>query len=396
MAPAVWWQRLCWRGKALLVAYALGGVPSVAQRSLDIELVPLTTANVCGDRQVVVTINPNAPLSVNDSLLLFEFAIRYDPQKLQFIAPLFIGTIAENADYQGSGAIDSATIRIWAFNVLRPLRGDGPLCGMLFRYRSECADTTSIAFAREPEKNPEAKITYGRLGRALIEAVESPGINRSLTAQFPHGLIQCQTNQAQTIQWYFSIAPGTRLRQWQWYLVARGPLQIEHVALAEEDSLQLELESISPTMVRAQISSPSPIAPRRIPLECSVVLRSTDTATLWVEMLPPLCACVGTVQSDTVTVVSAPLGGVNAEKENVIYWHWNGSWWELCGSDAQLAELTIWDHVGRCLYHGAPATEYIATLQQLVPWMAVRLRYRDGSQHQTILMHGAMVANNQK
>lgn len=396
MAPAVWWQKLCWSVKALVVACALGGGPSFAQRVVDVQLVPLGAANVCGDRQVVVTINLSAPLSVNDSLLLFEFAIRYDSQKLQFIAPLFTGTIAENTDYRGSGAIDTATVRIWAFNVLRPLRGDGPLCGMLFRYRGDCADTTSIAIAREPEKNPEAKIIYGRLGRALIEAVESPSTYRSLTAQFPDSLLRLQTNQVQTISWYFSITPGTRVQRWQWQLVAHEPLQIENVALAEEDSLRLELESISPSVVRAQISSPSPIAPRRIPLECTVVLRTADTAALRIEMLPPPCACVGIVVGDTVKIVAAPLGGVNADNEEEFYWRWDGYRWELCGTGAQLPELTVWDQLGRCLYHVAPGRASTITFPMPVPWMAVTLRFHDGSRRQTILMDGAMLQNYQK
>ncbi|GIV55210.1 MAG: hypothetical protein KatS3mg039_1728 [Candidatus Kapaibacterium sp.] len=368
-----------WIGN-LLVAALLLWVPVRAQRIVDVQLAARGTADLCGDRQVVVTISLSTPLYASDSLLLFEFAVGYDPVKLQFIAPLFTGTVAEGADYSGSGAIDSATVRVYAFNVTRPLRGTGPLCGLLFRYPGECPDTVTVRLVLPPEKNAEAKLEFGQLGTALVEAVEHP--SSSLKAQFPYDTAFVALGVERELSLEFNV-PAARVRTWSFLLRGSRGLRLNRLALAANDSLTLVVESSDSSELYAQIVCPSVLQARKVRLTCSAQLHRSEPAQLEVVPELPHCACVASVQGDTVSIVPDETVSVTQRAASSLKYARIGEEWKLWDLPEQAVELVAWDSLGR--FASRVAITGLPVIVRADCWSPVLIRLRDGSVIRTIL-----------
>ncbi len=365
-------------------------VQATAQRTVDVQLSTLGNPNVCGNRDVVVTITLSTPLYSSDSLLLFEFAVAYNPGKLEFVSPLFIGTLAEGAEYSGSGRIDSATIRVYAFNVTRPFRGQGPLCGLLFRYRGDCADTTSILIAYEPEKNQEAKINYGARYPALVTAIEQPAPNSSLKAQFSLDSIRLSPNEDGILPLEVSIPDGVRLRQWRMTVATDNALEIRQVRLVEADSLQLVLSEQSPTHATVLIESPSPVAARTVALEATVrwAIGSTARAHVSVTVEPVACSCIGKVEGDSLIVRSSEPSAIGIGQDSEAFtWSYDAAVqeWKLCGPTEQVAAFVQWDPIGRQLQQCTALSDPIV-ISAVHWWSAVALYLRNGKVVRTILV----------
>lgn len=367
----------------------MGLSPTLAQRIVDIQLNTLGKADICGDRQVVVTVDVSSPLFTSDSLLLFEVALRYDPQKLQFIAPLFSGTLTENTEYRGSGAIDSTIIRIWAFNVMRPIYGNGrPLVAALFRYRGNCPDTAAVTIAYTPEKNQEAKIVFGQLGSTVVEAIEQQNRQRSLKAQFPIRSVSIPLRERKKIQCVFSVGQGTRVQQWRWTATIPANLEVESVRLPYEDSLQLFLEERTANTLRGRIVSPSPIRERQVVTEWTVLLTEGDTAVVQVEVEQPSCGCVGAVSGDTVTIVRQEISAVPVYNWPIPEWIWKEGYWELRDQLEQVAEVTVWDITGRVLLHTQSSGNGLYRVERC-RWCVATVRLHDNSRLRTMLIESA-------
>jgi hypothetical protein len=364
----------------ILVAALLLWVPVCAQRIVDVQLAALSTANLCGDKQVVVTISLSTPLYASDSLLLFEFAVGYDPAKLQFVAPLFTGTLAEGADYSGSGAIDSATVRVYAFNVTRPLRGTGPLCGLLFRYRGDCPDTTTVRLVLPPEKNAEANIQYGQLGTTTIEAVEYT--SSSLTAQFPYDTASVAKGTGFELPIEFNI-PSSRIRAWSFRLRGSGGLRLESVQLAASDSLVLFVESIDSTEQNVYVQSPSPLRVRKVIVTCSALLTRFEPVRLEVVPELPRCACVASVKGDTIHIVPSETLSVPNQPTSSFRYAQVGDVWKLWDLPEQAIELVVWDSLGRFTSKVALTGQPVTV--QADRWNPVLIRMRDGNDIRTVL-----------
>lgn len=385
MLAAKWY----WNAKLLsfwLVAGVLTALPAHAQRTVDVVLNALTRADLCSDRQVVVTIGLSEPLYSSDSLLLFEVAVSYDPQRLQFLAPLFSGTLVEDADYRGSGMIDSATVRIYAFNVMRPLVGMRPLCGLLFRYRQDCPDTTRMWIPYEPEKNAEAKIAYGKLGSVLVEAIEPESPQRSLTVQFPDSLVHAPVGQRLELPLEFKIATGTRLRRWAFTVKTSDSVSLENIRLLENDSLQLVLHSESRNRVEAEVLSPSPVSGRAVMLHVVAQLVALIPGTVTVEITPPSCSCVSSVRGDSLYIVPSVSGHTEQTMQEFFHWTYQNEIWILHGPIEHVEEVVQWDETGRQQYRWARLRGDLLPIRlPALPWSCVMVRLVNGENSYVLL-----------
>jgi hypothetical protein len=384
-------RKWSWSGKLLASSLYLLFIAAqaLAQRTVDVLFGTLGNPNVCGDRSVVVTLSLSTPLYASDSLLLFEFAVAYDPTKMEFVAPLFSGTLAENADYSGSGRIDSATVRIYAFNITRPFRGQGPLAGMLFRYRNSCPDTTSLYLAYEPEKNPEAKIQYGALGSTVVTAQERPQLEGSLTAQFSRDTFEVQHGVIGVVPLEVTVPAGTRLQQWTMTIAADSTLQIRSVRLTAVDSLRLEVVEQSSSHVKVHVVGPSSLPARALSLECEVQWASYDaqTASIMVEIEPVSCACVTAVRGDTAIVRADTITTVSESSTGAFWWLYVPAHqvWKLCGPVEQVAAVVHWDRLGRKIQTIASPSPPVM-IDAADRWSAVALILRNGNVVRTILV----------
>ncbi len=392
----MWLLKSFWSGKQLNGRWWVAciavfvTVQATAQRTVDVQLSTLGNPNVCGNRDVVVTISLSTPLYSSDSLLLFEFAVAYNPRVLEFVSPLFIGTLAEGAEYSGSGRIDSATIRVYAFNVTRPFRGQGPLCGLLFRYRSDCADTTSVLIAYEPEKNQEAKINYGARYPAIVTAIEQPAPNSSLKAQFSLDSIWLRLSEDGILPLQLSIPDGARLQRWRVTVATDSALEIRQVRLVEVDSLQLVVSEQSPTHATVQIESPSPVAARTVALEATVrwAIGGTARAHVSVTVEPVACSCIGMVEGDSLVVSSDEPSAVGIGQDSeVLTWSYDAAVqeWKLCGPIEQVTALVQWDPIGRRIQQCTVPSDPIV-ISAVHRWSAVALYLRNGKVVRTILV----------
>lgn len=379
----MWWRCLL-----------LGLLPLVAgaQRRVDVILQPAGLVDICSDREAVIIIRLSSPLYISDSLLLFQFNVGYNPSKLQFIAPLFSGTVAETADYQGSGAVDSSVVRVWAFNVTRPFSGNEPLCGLLFRYRPECQDTAVVQLATEPEVNAEAKLIFGELGKATLQAVEQPNPNRSLTAQFlSDTTFRAPVSQVVTIPVRFTIGAGARLRRWRWRWMSQGPLQLQQVQLVSSDSLQLQVDTLAPQFASVTVSSPGRVAGREVLIYCSAMLKEQGPDTVRVEVDSVQCGCVTFWSGDTL-VVAPEVGGTveEPEQEDEFWWSPTANGWELRGPVDCVDRCVTYDITGRILSSVAPAERFVVQ-QRDAGATIVGLWLRNGTVRYTMFLYNTPV-----
>ncbi|MCX7930662.1 MAG: hypothetical protein N2663_08095 [Chlorobi bacterium] len=396
MESVMWWRKFFSSGNRgiidgiKLILCLLVGIPQVfGQRTVDVVLEPLSRPNICGDRDVAITIGLNTPLYVSDSLLLFEFAIAYDPSKLQFVAPLFAGTLAENAEYSGSGRVDSATVRVYAFNVTHPFRGQGPLCGLLFRYRGQCPDTTSVTIAQSPEKNIEAKIEFGTVRAASVQSLELPVSNRSLTAQFPNDTIQILRRQETAIPIVVTVPPEIALSKLTATITADSGVSLRRVTLIRPDTLQLDTIEITEQSWKVQIASLSRLPAQAIELSCIVEPHANSTVgRVWIALEHPPCACVASAVGDSTLIVVEQSSGVSVNQEQLLMWRLDpvSLAWELCGPTESVTALMQWDQLGRLIVNHVWCPSEPIRLSAESRWSAVVLFLQNGTMLRTVLV----------
>lgn len=105
----------------------------------------LDTVDVCGRRECVLVVAAD-PISARDSLMGFNLAIRFNPEKLVFHTMLTIGTLAEAMEWRDLG-VRGDELRAYAFTLASPVFGAKPLVAFLGEYRHECPDTTAVQLA---------------------------------------------------------------------------------------------------------------------------------------------------------------------------------------------------------------------------------------------------------
>lgn len=128
---------------ALWIMVALCGMGQVLTgQTARLALRVLDTVDVCGRRECVLIVNISA-VQPRDSLMGFNLAIRYNPEKLVFHTMLVSGTLAEGME-QRSFSVLYGEIRAYAFTLTHLISGAKPLVAFLGDYRQECPDTTTV------------------------------------------------------------------------------------------------------------------------------------------------------------------------------------------------------------------------------------------------------------
>jgi hypothetical protein len=132
---------------------------SIAQRDVKVSLVQIDSVDYCGDKFLIAGIDVGT-LTNQDNVLLYEYVVEYESDKLAFERLLTVGTLSDGIDNGGSGKLDSTSVRVFGFNITRPIRGSGFIVALLFRVKGDCYTKPRIKVLDNPEVNPDAKIRY--------------------------------------------------------------------------------------------------------------------------------------------------------------------------------------------------------------------------------------------
>jgi len=166
----VWlrWQHIWFLGlgAATTVALAAGDTARVSLQVLD-------TVDVCGRRECVLVVTLS-PVQARDSLMGFNLAIRFNPEKLIFHAMLTSGTLAEGMDQRGFGA-QAGELRAYAFTLTRTISGAQPLVAFVGEYRQQCPDTAGVQLLYV-EFNEE----FERQRTVLVDTLPLPVVARAV------------------------------------------------------------------------------------------------------------------------------------------------------------------------------------------------------------------------
>lgn len=132
---------------------------SIAQRDVKVTLVQIDSVDYCGDKFLIAGIDIGT-LTTQDNVLLYEYAVQYESENLVFERLLTTGTLSDGIENSGFGKLDSSTVRVFGFNITRPIRGSGYVVALLFRVKGDCYITPKIKVLDNPEVNQDAKIRY--------------------------------------------------------------------------------------------------------------------------------------------------------------------------------------------------------------------------------------------
>lgn len=263
----------------------------------------LDTVDICGRRECVLVVNIS-PVYGRDSLMGFNLAIRFNPEKLVFHAMLTSGTLAEGMEQRGFGA-PAGELRAYAFTLTRTVSGAKPLVAFVGEYRLLCPDTVGVQL-RFVEFNEE----FERRRTVVVDTLPFSAVARAVDA--PGRLLRTRA----------------LLREWrvETDTVTVLPLEVEYDSTLRLVAAQTVIAGISDWLSIEEVSVGGGVlygweqeggsvvvswAPQQgrsqLVLRLRVRERKADTAVLFSVTEPSdSCSCVTRWEGDTTRVVNTP------------------------------------------------------------------------------------------
>lgn len=140
--------------------------------SIVAKLVNISNVDVCGgtsDREVIFYIDIGK-IYPGDSLIGYNFEVRYDSTKLRFHTGLFGNTLTEFFEIKEVSFIHKGLILGYGANFsFKPVYGERPLVAILGDYIGNCEDTTTLIFSFI-EFNDEFKKSIKSYENAVVVA----------------------------------------------------------------------------------------------------------------------------------------------------------------------------------------------------------------------------------
>ncbi|MDW7997303.1 MAG: hypothetical protein RMJ46_06475 [Bacteroidota bacterium] len=332
-------RRVIWCSIAVLgmavVAKAAGDTARISLRVLD-------TVDVCGRRECVLTVEAGT-VRPQDSLMGFNLAIRFNPEKLVFHTMLTSGTLAEAMDQRGFGA-PYGEIRAYAFTLARIVTGAKPLVAFLGDYRRECPDTAVLQLLYV-EFNEEFE------RRKTVAVDTSPVTVVASVADIPDRTLQTRASPREwritefdtTLAWSVSVDYDTAFRLSAAMTSVVGlPQWLSVDSLAVVGATLGSWEHVN----NALTITWEPQAGAQIVLWLRARERKKDTATLRVVTQPlDSCTCLTRWSWDSLLVLNTPMGssGISQRQPYVVFLSS-----QLCVEPGERVEL--YDLVGRLLW----------------------------------------------
>lgn len=324
---------------------------SMGQRNINISLVQIDSVDFCGDKYLIVGVNLGT-LTPQDNLLLYEYVIQYESDKLAFERVLTVGTLSDGIEFSGSGKLDSNTIRVYGFNINRPIRGSGYIVAMLFRITGDCFVTPKIKTLDNPDINPDAKVRYVSTDSLSGNIkVKSKG---SLKAEFSKDTIVV-LDTISSFTFPFAISKQSSERVDTMYIRFNYPkgvilsdsLEIRNFGseIKKVHKSGLLNDTVEYTIAAKQVDFVNADGVFRFTRNMSNVI-DNNYQIKFDGFETNKCSCLGSSNADVVNVIVAKSTSVIDEISNSINVRRNGDFWELTSED-HIKELKAFDMVGR-------------------------------------------------
>ncbi|MBL8000001.1 MAG: T9SS type A sorting domain-containing protein [Candidatus Kapabacteria bacterium] len=357
----------------IVVAVILHGIIATqsvySQRTVDLSIKSQTTIDACGDRSLVITIEPGE-LYAADSVLLYDLALKYDRNLLRFEQVLTVGTMSENLEQKGFNSKDTTQLRVFGFNVLRPIFGNGkPLVGLLFTFRGSCTDTTSkIEIVSEPDINAEAKIRYGKLGSFTIPVTILQKPERTLEVRFSKDSILLVDNQSifeTTMRMSFLMNAG--LTDIAIPLKHDVTMELVGMTTSVSDTAEIIKEDSTTTRIVYKRKNGSSLQP---PVDIQLRFAAKGTGELKTNLRADSvsytkCACVTRTSVDTLHILRTIIISVGDEQESHVSLHTTDEFIDL-HSETGTNAVKIYSLIGELLW----STTMVGQTHTQIDWSA--------------------------
>ncbi|MCS7176136.1 MAG: T9SS type A sorting domain-containing protein [Candidatus Kapabacteria bacterium] len=251
-------------------------------------------------------------MRVRDSLMGFNLAIRFNPEKLRFHTMLTAGTLAELMEQRGFSA-PHGEIRAYAFTLSRTVAGSRPLVAFLGDYQLKCPDTTHVQlqYVEFNEEFERRRVVVVDTLPKTIEARILDAPTRILGTQVtPSEWRVTEVDTVFTLSVRLDYDTAHELGRVATYVVGM-PHWLRFVD-ASSDSVTWEQRGDT-GVVRWTAEHGDPLS-----LSFAVVERRSDTAVLYFSTVPlEPCACVVRWSVDSVNIINTTPVGVLGQGEIV-------------------------------------------------------------------------------
>ena len=169
--------------------FTLAAVGTKAQRPLDVVLQCVNSVDLCSSDSTFILTCSVGNLSASDSVLLYDITLSFPTDKLTYRQVLFSNTLSEGLENKDYNAKVNGEIRVYGFNVFKPIVGSKALFAVQFKMHAGCEDSTTIDFSTLPTFNQEAKVYVNALDRTTVPIHIEDLTSRSLNFKFSNDTI---------------------------------------------------------------------------------------------------------------------------------------------------------------------------------------------------------------
>ncbi len=332
--------------------FTLAAVGAKAQRALDLKLECDRTVDLCSTDSTFILTCSVGSLVAADSVLLYDIRLGFPADKVSFRQVLFTNTLSEGLENKDYNAKTSGEIRVYGFNLFKPIVGSKVLFAVQFKLKASCTDSTTIDFAALPELNAEAKVYINSLSKVVVPATIVDSRSRSLNFNFSNDTI------------VFTKFDQTQSFECRAQVPAEASLQFVDIAL-EYNTLHFRLNKLEAVNTTDSVLFDTTQIPHRVHLrridgsmlgqnfgfraEMLAVDSSVKQQSLLMARLlgKSSCACVTRDTADSVVVITNISTSTSQNVSNTDYvLRSDGDVWELRNMTESSVELYVYTLLG--------------------------------------------------
>lgn len=198
----------------------------------------------------------------SDSLMSFDITIGYDTAHLRPTTGLWLGTLADKMRFSDISPyinlVVPGEIRVGAFTLTTPVKGNEPLFAVTGDYKGTCIDQDTFSLPYSPEFNEEFKVMvqYFRTDTVIAVAVASDALNQgAVLLQDSVSLAGLDSTATTNLALHLSETPAD---QYSVEVRLASPLIATIDSLTFSDSLNIDSIVYSPDRFQAKAYTISP------------------------------------------------------------------------------------------------------------------------------------------
>ena len=181
------------------------------------------TVDICGSDydKTAILLFDIGEIEQSDSLFGYDFALRYNPDKIRFSTAIWTNTLSENITGEFSkrmsfGSGENRNIIEGYAVVLSisqpPLSGDKPLFGIAGRFQGDCPDTSHI-YLEYIEFTDEFKPAVAQSASFTVKAVAKDEPERYFRPELPEDTLKFEEDSIMEVDVMFDYGSDTRANE---------------------------------------------------------------------------------------------------------------------------------------------------------------------------------------